>query len=194
MISVRLLLTSYRRYTLVLTPPDEDWAELAVLRSDHIKEPQPAILKTLLDAGIGASAEALSRAIDQGIHQVAELLLNSGADANKPNTRTGLLPMAHTLSLPGRVRATNTIGPQMMRLLIDKGASVDARCGPPGMHHPIALVAAIERGQLWAVRCLLDAGADAEGARTHIRQYGVRTNTPYSRSGADIADALALLV
>ena len=190
---VRMLLTS-DRYPLVLSPPDEDWAELAVLRGDYIKEPRPAILKALLDAGIGASAEALGRAVDQGIHQVAKLLLDSGADANGPNARTGLLPMAHTLSLPGRVEAADTIGPQMMRLLIDKGASVDALCGPPGMHRPMALVAAIERGQPWAVRCLLDAGADAEGARAHIRQYGVRTNTPYDRTGAGIAEALALLV
>ena len=178
----------------VLAPEEEDWADLAVLHGDYIEKPDPAILRALLDMGTRPTAEALCRAVDGGVHQVAKLLLDAGADANGADARAGLLPIAHALRLPGRVEDRTTIGPQMMQLLIDNGASANAPCGTEGMYRPVALVAAIERGQLWAVRCLRNAGADADKAREHIRKHGLRTNVSDSGAGASIADALALLI
>ena len=178
----------------VKQPEREDWADMAVRRHDYAARPDPAILRTLLEARAPATAHALGRAIEDGKYQVARLLLNYGADANESDARTGLRPIANAIRLVGRREDLSTIGPRMMKLLLECGASPNTACGGEGYYQPAALIAAVEHGKPWAVQVLLASGADAARARTHIREHGVRSNETCTNCATDVVEALAMLM
>ena len=63
----------------------------------------------------------------------------------------------------------------MLSLLLDRGADPNSKCGEPGLHQPPVLVAAVEAGAVWAIRQLVDAGADLKEAREHVRRHPLQT-------------------
>ena len=148
----------------------DDWADLAVrYQRDENAEP-PMVLRALLGQGTRATQRAVVRAVGDGKHEAATLLLESGADADGADEGSGIVPLASCVALD---QAQN-VGPRMLELLMAHGASTSAWCGPTETRRPPALVAAVEAGQRWAVRELLARGTDQETARDYIRSHGIR--------------------
>ena len=173
-------------------PGDEDWCDLAILSHDYIAHPGPYILQRLLEAGARPTQGALCRAVTQGIHQAAELLLDHGADPNAIDERTGTTPLGWCVStLGGDAADASTTGPRMLELLLAREADPNAACGRPGGYRPSVLVAALDAGSAWANRRLVAGGADLEKAREHVRKYGLRIHRD---NAAQVVEALRLIV
>lgn len=173
-------------------PEDEDWCDLAILSHDCISHPGPDILQSLLEAGARPTQGALCRAITQGIHQAAELLLEHGANPDGTDERTGTIPLGWCVStLGGKAADPDTTGPRMLDLLLGRGADPKAACGQPGGYRPSVLVAALDAGSAWAVGRLIAVGADPDEAREHVRRHGVRM---HRGNAAQVIEALLLIV
>ena len=128
--------------------------------------PQPArsnveMVKTLLDAGANPSetiaqlaltAPALSRVARLGDVDTLRLLLDRGADPNATGTG-GMTPLM--------MAAATTAGPEMLNLLLAKGASATAR----DKNGNTALDWALRLGETEAARVLRAAGAVAYAPR-----------------------------
>ena len=157
-------------------PEDEDWSDMGIVHHDYIAHPDPDILRALLEHGARATQGALCRSISHGLRQVAELLLDHGADPNLRDERTGETPLGWCVAcLGGTAGQKDPTGPAMLSLLLDRGADPTRVCGQPGMHQPPVLVAAIEAGAAWAIRQLIGAGANLKQAREHVRLHPLQT-------------------
>ena len=163
----------------------DDWAYLAVLYQRDENADPPKMLQALLEQGTRASQRALVRTVVDGKHGGAKLLLESGADANGADG-TGIMPLASCVALD----EVQNIGPRMLKLLFQHGASPNAWCGQTETRRPPALVAAAEAGQRWAVRELLNRGSDLETARNYIRSHGIQETGAEMRKVQQAIEAL----
>ena len=186
---VRLIATALEKRG-IRQPKDEDWSDIAVVHHDYIAHPGPDILRTLLELGTRPTQGALCRSISHGLHQVAKLLLDHGANPNVRDERTGETPLGWCVAcLGGTAGKKDTTGPAMLSLLLDRGADPTRVCGEPGLHQPPVLVAAVEAGAAWAIRQLIEADADLKQAREHVRRQGLQT----TREKAAL-EALSLII
>ena len=113
-------------------------------------------------------------------------------DGGVRRPRGGRTPLGWCVStLGGDAARRETTGPKMLDLLLAFGADPNAACGQPGGHRPSVLVAALEAGSAWAIKALVDNGADIEEARNHVRKHGLRC----ARDNAThVVEALRLIV
>ena len=186
---VRLVATALEKRGIG-QPEDEDWSDMAIVHHDYIGHPDPDILRTLLELGARTTQDALCRSVSHGLHQAVELLLDHGVDPNERDEQTGETPLGWCVStLGGTAGRMDTTGPAMLSLLLDCSADPTSVCGKPGMHQPPVLVAAVEAGAAWAIRQLIEAGADLKQAREHVRRHGLQT----TREKAAL-EALSLIV
>ena len=163
---------------------------MGIEHHDYITNPDPDILRTLLEHGARATQNTLCRGVSHGLHQVVELLLDHDADPKRRDERTGETPLGWCVAcLGGTAGRKDTTGPAMLSLLLDRSADPTRVCGEPGMHQPPVLVAAVEAGTAWAIRQLIEAGADLEQAREHVRRHGLQTTREKSA-----VEALSLIV
>jgi len=117
-------------------------------------------------------ASQLNAAIYQGDLEVADFLIESGANPNEPfdsdirmlfNTQAtpgmmgGSFPQLPIGGLPIQVAARNGAGPKFIKMLLDAGAIVDGRCAS---ERDTALQLACSQNSYENVKLLLDAGAD----------------------------------
>ena len=189
---VRMLGNARKRLGRETAPDDEDWSDMAVIHHDYIAHPDPEILRALLETGTTPTQGALCRSIAQGVHQAAKLMLEHGTDANAKDERTGNIPLCWCVStLGGEAGLKETTGPKMLDLLLAHGADPNAVNGTAGMYRATALIAALDAGAAWAIPQLIEAGADVEGTRAHVRQHGLRT---HPESSARVVDALRLIL
>ncbi len=157
-------------------PDDEDWCDLAIVHHDYIAHPDPEILRELLRTGARATQQALCRSVSQGNRPAAELLLEHGADPNGRDGKLGDTPLGWCVATLGGTTGNNdSSGPAMLALLLEHKADPKVWSGAPGLYQRPLLVAALEAGARWAFGALIDAGADGNETRTHIRRWGLRS-------------------
>ena len=94
-----------------------------------------------------AGKTALFRAAERGIDQAVGLLLQAGADVNRPSTRKGETPL---------MRAVNRGHESCVKLLLQAGADVNATC----KQGCTALFTAVEKHNHCLVELLINEGAD----------------------------------
>ena len=94
-------------------------------------------------------------------------------------------------TLGGDAADTQTTGSKMLELLLGRGADPNAACGLPGGYRPSVLVTALDAGSAWAVRRLIEGGADPDEAREHVCRHGVRMHRGNPRQ---VLEALRLIV
>lgn len=173
--SVRLLVAAGAD----VNPEGEALARHAVWSADPVLQPHHKVLEYLLGAGTEPGADAVVVALDRGSPQWAGQLLAAGADPNARDTRTaGVQPLDVVLR-----RNANAVGPadpdslamRSLNVLIEAGVDVNAEIGPENMHCRPPLLAAIEAGAAWAVRPLLEKGADPVRVMDLIGRHGVRS-------------------
>ena len=174
---------------------DEDWAATAIRhsrREQTEKIPEcTTILRAVLKAGAPATPAALQAAVKDGRYVAALDLIRHGADPMA--THQGYPIACDVFALVGYTDDSETLGPRMLRVLLDNGLDPDVPCGPQGMYRPPALAYAIERGAAWALRPLIDEGADVHAVKRLIAKNGLRTrHAPHCGHPAAIVDALHL--
>ncbi|MCX7013872.1 MAG: ankyrin repeat domain-containing protein [Candidatus Sumerlaeota bacterium] len=133
-----------------------------------IEEGDAAALQDLIDNGMavdaadGAGRTLLHYAIERGQSDIAECLLNRGADPNRAD-RYGFVPLCQCLFAGGNAeKVANTVG-----LLLSHGANANASCELPVVGGRVtALQLSLREGYEAAAARLIEAGADvnAEGA------------------------------
>ena len=187
-----LLLAKAMAKAKIGEPEDEDWCDLAIVAHDYIAHPDPEILRALLNARANPTQGALCRSIAQGVEAAVEVLLVYGADPNRTDERTGNTPLGWCVStLGGAPDQNDGTGPRILKLLLDRDADPNGVCGEPRRYQPTVLIAALEAGSAWAVRRLIEAGANLDAARTHVRQHGMQN---HADNAARVVEALRLIV
>ena len=182
---VRMLLQAGARM-----PEQEDWAFTAILHTPaELVEKYPTILRMVLANSAPATDAAIHAAVSAGLHVAVENLLSHGA---RPDASHQSFPlMTKVLALGGHTQDSQTIGPRMLAILLNAGASADAPCGPPHKYAPPALAYAIECGSTWAIRPLIAAGADTAALAKIIASDGLRIeHSPHCGPPSAIAAAL----
>ncbi len=112
----------------------------------------PASVRRLLKAGAQANSgpgkfTALTQAVRTGLHETTRLLLEAGADVNRPKA-DGRRPL---------MLAARGGNDELVRLLLDKGAEIDGRNPKDGT---TALMWAANNGLKSIVEYLIERGAD----------------------------------
>ena len=171
-------------------PQEEDWSMTAILHTpSDLVEKYPTILRMLLAHSARPTDAAMHAAVSSGLHTAVENLLSHGGRSDAFHQSCPL--MAKVLALGGHTQNSQTIGPRMLAILLNAGASPDAPCGPPRKYAPPALAYAIERGSTWAIRPLIAAGADTAAVAKIIASDGLRIeHAPHCGPPSAIAAAL----
>lgn len=115
----------------------------------------------------------LHEAIEMQDLPAAETLLNQGANPNATD------PMWYMPALQAAARRDNV---ELVQLLLDRGARIDAEGG----HHGSALLGAAQYGKLEIVELLIAAGADVD---IH-GQYGTALAVAKDKGFADVVQVL----
>ena len=151
------------------TPPREDLANTAVLYHDYVRNPRADVLELLLSGGVPATSKALYQALCKTAENAVEALLAAGADPNGAERSSGEPP-----PLGQTVKMAEEQGKRLMKRLLAAGADIHAECGARRQYQRPYLVAAVENGATWAVRTLLEHGADRSAACAFIENHGLR--------------------
>ena len=153
---------------------NEDVQDIAVIHADPVKTPHHKVLKLLLEH-TPASARALCRAVERHSPQWAKQLTDAGADANARPEPWKAPPLQMALEAPG-TESPDTIGQRLLKVLLDAGANPNEPLGRPGMYQPLPLTAAADQGAGWAIRPLIEGGANVARAQAQVRKCGTRGN------------------
>jgi hypothetical protein len=154
---------------------------------------QPEIAAELIEAGANLNFAAksdseygsdspLGAALTAGAVRSAQVLIDKGADLKGTHGRSPMVHVAVAADLP-----------ELIPLLVKKGADVDARAG--WGNQPTPLMAAAGVGNLQAVNRLLELGADPAAGDSNgntARDYAARTRARRARAAERIPGKCAL--
>ena len=178
-----------------VNPENENLARHAVQSADPVLNPHHTVLEALLTAGTEAAPDAVVAAFDRGAPQWAQQLLEAGADPNARDTRpSGEQPLAIVLRryAPGAAPADpDSTAMRSLRILLDWKVDVNAELGPENMYSRPPLLMAAEGGAAWAIRPLLEAGADPQETVNYLKRYGAQA---HDRPTSNSFDAIRKIV